>query len=34
MYEDKRARRDPARWAAGPVVVDEPPGTLYDPEES
>jgi diguanylate cyclase (GGDEF)-like protein len=34
MYEDKRARRDPARRAPGPVVVDEPPGTSCAPEGS
>jgi diguanylate cyclase (GGDEF)-like protein len=34
MYEDKRARRDPARTAVGPVLPDEPAGTPYTPEGS
>ena len=34
MYEDKRARRDPARSAPRPVVVDEPSGTPYAPDGS
>ena len=34
MYEDKRARRAPGRTAPGPVVVEEPVGSPYAPEES